>query len=129
MHRLFVAIRPPEPIRDLLVDAMDDGTDFRWQHDEQFRLLMVTLAAILPLKQPSLLADEEFGTKVLELTDGNTGRIFRLIENLAIRAIGRGRETIGPEDLDADDLVLPTVTMKEIAKRQGRRVSGAPRAV
>ncbi len=112
-----------------LADRFDMLELVRWQHDEQFRLLMVTLAAIIPLKQPSPLADEEFGIKVLELTDGNTGRIFRLIENLAIRAIGQGRETIGPEDLDADDLVLPTVTMKEIAKRQGRRVSGAPRAV
>jgi 2'-5' RNA ligase len=35
MHRLFVAIRPPEPIRDLLIDAMDDTSDFRWQDDDQ----------------------------------------------------------------------------------------------
>lgn len=38
MHRLFVAIRPPEPIRDLLVDAMDDSADFRWQSDEQLHI-------------------------------------------------------------------------------------------
>ena len=25
MHRLFVAIRPPEAIRDRLIDAMDDA--------------------------------------------------------------------------------------------------------
>ena len=31
MHRLFVAIRPPEDIRDLLIDAMDDSAEFRWQ--------------------------------------------------------------------------------------------------
>jgi 2'-5' RNA ligase len=40
MHRLFVAIRPPEAIRDLLVDAMDVGTDFRWQNDEQLHLTL-----------------------------------------------------------------------------------------
>ena len=40
MHRLFVAIRPPEPIRDLLVDAMDHGADFRWQDDEQLHLTL-----------------------------------------------------------------------------------------
>ena len=40
MHRLFVAIRPPEPIRDLLLDAMDDGADFRWQDDEQLHLTL-----------------------------------------------------------------------------------------
>ena len=40
MHRLFVAIRPPEDIRDLLVDAMDDSPDFRWQEDEQLHLTL-----------------------------------------------------------------------------------------
>ena len=40
MHRLFVAIRPPEPIRDLLIDAMDDTADFRWQTDEQLHLTL-----------------------------------------------------------------------------------------
>jgi len=40
MHRLFVAIRPPENIRDLLIDAMDDSPDFRWQDDEQLHLTL-----------------------------------------------------------------------------------------
>lgn len=38
MHRLFVAIRPSETIRDLLIDAMDDSADFRWQDDAQLHL-------------------------------------------------------------------------------------------
>ena len=40
MHRLFAAIRPPEAIRDLLIDAMDDSADFRWQCDEQLHLTL-----------------------------------------------------------------------------------------
>jgi 2'-5' RNA ligase len=40
MHRLFVAIRPPEHIRDLLIDAMDDSPDFRWQDEEQLHLTL-----------------------------------------------------------------------------------------
>jgi 2'-5' RNA ligase len=40
MHRLFVAIRPPEEIRDLLIDAMDDSPDFRWQDEEQLHLTL-----------------------------------------------------------------------------------------
>lgn len=40
MHRLFVAIRPPEHIRDLLIDAMEDSPDFRWQNDEQLHLTL-----------------------------------------------------------------------------------------
>jgi len=40
MHRLFVAIRPPEEVRDLLIDAMDDSADFRWQNDDQLHLTL-----------------------------------------------------------------------------------------
>jgi 2'-5' RNA ligase len=53
MHRLFVAIRPPEPIRDLLIDAMNESPDFRWQHDEQLHL---TLRFIGEVDRP--LADD-----------------------------------------------------------------------
>jgi len=40
MHRLFVAMRPPEPVRDLLIDAMDDSPDLRWVGDEQLHLTL-----------------------------------------------------------------------------------------
>ena len=40
MHRLFVAIRPPEHIRDLLIDAMYDSPEFRWQDEEQLHLTL-----------------------------------------------------------------------------------------
>ena len=40
MHRLFVAICPPEAIRDLLIDVMDDGAEFRWQSDDQLHLTL-----------------------------------------------------------------------------------------
>jgi 2'-5' RNA ligase len=50
MHRLFVAVRPPEPIRDLLIDAMDDSADFRWQEDEQLHL---TLRFIGEVERPA----------------------------------------------------------------------------
>jgi 2'-5' RNA ligase len=53
MHRLFVAIRPPEMIRDLLIDAMDDSPDFRWQDEEQ---LHITLRFVGEVERP--LADD-----------------------------------------------------------------------
>lgn len=40
MHRLFIAIRPPETIRDLLIDAMAESPDFRWQDDDQLHLTL-----------------------------------------------------------------------------------------
>lgn len=40
MPRLFVAIRPPEPVRDLLIDAMEGIEGARWQSDQQLHLTL-----------------------------------------------------------------------------------------
>ena len=39
MHRLFVALRPPEDVRDLLLDAME-GADLKWQDEGQLHLTL-----------------------------------------------------------------------------------------
>jgi RNA 2',3'-cyclic 3'-phosphodiesterase len=53
MHRLFVALRPPEDIRDRLIDAMEDSPELRWVGDEQLHL---TLRFIGEVERP--LADD-----------------------------------------------------------------------
>lgn len=40
MHRLFVAIRPPPPIREMLRGAMGGVSGARWQSDEQLHLTL-----------------------------------------------------------------------------------------
>jgi 2'-5' RNA ligase len=40
MHRLFVAIRPPEAVRDLLVDAMDEPSDLSWVAADNLHLTL-----------------------------------------------------------------------------------------
>jgi 2'-5' RNA ligase len=40
MHRLFVAIRPPAPIREQLLDLMEGLAGARWQDDEQLHLTL-----------------------------------------------------------------------------------------
>ena len=40
MHRLFVAIRPPEFIREQLLDLMEGVPDLRWQQDDQLHLTL-----------------------------------------------------------------------------------------
>ena len=40
MHRLFVAIRPPDAVRDLLIDAMDDSPGLRWVPEENLHLTL-----------------------------------------------------------------------------------------
>ena len=53
MHRLFVAIRPPEEIRDLLIDAMADSPELRWVSDDNLHL---TLRFVGEVERP--LADD-----------------------------------------------------------------------
>jgi 2'-5' RNA ligase len=40
MHRLFVAIRPPEPIRARLLDLMGGVAGARWQDEDQLHLTL-----------------------------------------------------------------------------------------
>lgn len=40
MHRLFVAIRPPDAVRDALLAAMGGISGARWQHDDQLHLTL-----------------------------------------------------------------------------------------
>ena len=40
MHRLFVAIRPPEEVRNQLLDLMQGVPGLRWQDDDQLHLTL-----------------------------------------------------------------------------------------
>lgn len=75
MHRLFIAIRPPEPIRDLLIDAMDESPSLRWVGDEQLHL---TLRFVGEVERP--LAND---------ITGSLGQIRFPAFDLRIAGIGR----------------------------------------
>ncbi|GAB5349376.1 RNA 2',3'-cyclic phosphodiesterase [Alteriqipengyuania sp. 357] len=40
MHRLFIALRPPQAIRDPLIDTMEGVEGARWQSEEQLHLTL-----------------------------------------------------------------------------------------
>lgn len=48
MHRLFVAIRPPAPVRDRLIDLMDGVAGARWQDDDQLHLTLRFIGEVVP---------------------------------------------------------------------------------
>ena len=79
---------------------------------------------ILPLRRPSDLATAAVRRKVLDLTDGVTVRIFRLMETVAVEAVRSGSECITIARFDGDNLVLAPVTMtRHMEKRLQRPVS------
>ena len=75
MHRLFVAIRPPEQIRDLLIDAMDDSPDFRWQDEEQLHLTLRFIGEVdRPVAQDIADALSCIQSQAIELRISAAGR-------------------------------------------------------
>jgi 2'-5' RNA ligase len=40
MHRLFIAIRPPAPVRDALIEAMEGVEGVRWQDEDALHLTL-----------------------------------------------------------------------------------------
>jgi 2'-5' RNA ligase len=75
MHRLFVAIRPPEPIRDLLIDAMDDSAHFRWQDDEQLHLTLRFIGEVeRPVAEDLAAALSRIRVDPFQLRIAGTGR-------------------------------------------------------
>ena len=86
-----------------------------WRNDQALRQLMASFAGLLPLRRPSNLDDKEVRQRVVALTNGVTGRIFRLMEAVAIAAIRNRREMIDADSFDDENLLLPLVSMQVIA--------------
>lgn len=75
MHRLFVAIRPPQPILDLLIDAMDDSPEFRWQDEEQLHLTLRFIGEVdRPLAEDVAAALSTVRSPRFDLRIAGTGR-------------------------------------------------------
>lgn len=83
----------------------------RWKNDRHLAELLISLAGVLPLRRPSALHTADVRRRALELTDGVTVRLFRLVESLAIEAIHSGEERITAQSFEASGLVLPLVAM------------------
>jgi 2'-5' RNA ligase len=75
MHRLFVAIRPPQAVLDLLIDTMEDGPELRWVPEENLHL---TLRFIGEVERP----------QANDIADSLSRLRFPAFE-MAIRGVGR----------------------------------------
>ena len=72
----------------------------RWQGDEEFEQLVVTILRHLPLKHASQISARAL-RQVLQWTDGITARIFAMFNDLAVAAIQAGTECIDDPHIDA----------------------------
>ena len=78
MHRLFVALIPPEEVRDLLIDSMDDSPAMRWVGDEQLHLTLRFIGEVeRPLANDIADALGKVRYPPFELRISGTGRFDR----------------------------------------------------
>lgn len=113
----LVCAGTPEARRALLTDnGLADRFESvelpRWTNGLEFRRLLASFAAILPLRNPSDLDQEKIRLAILKLSDGVTVRIVRLLEWLAIDAIQRGTECIEVTSFDALPKRAPLLSME-----------------
>lgn len=113
----IVCAGTPEAHRALLFDQhLADRFDALeltpWRDDETFAFLMRSLASTRPLRQPSDLEARPVRKRLIQLSEGITGRIFRLIEEAAVTAVRTGRERIDEEMFSDGTLVPPLASMQ-----------------
>lgn len=74
MHRLFVAIRPPEAILDLLTDAMDDSPALGWVAQDNLHLTLRFIGEVeLPLANDIVASLARIASAPFHLRLGGTG--------------------------------------------------------
>lgn len=72
----------------------------RWNADEEFEQLVLAVLRNLPLREASVLTARGL-KRILRVTDGVTSKIFRVLSEVAIKAIETGVERISDEAIDA----------------------------
>jgi hypothetical protein len=80
----------------------------RWSYSEEFRELLRTLEALLPLRRPSNLAKPALAQKVLAAAEGILGEVVAILTRAAVRAVTTGTEAITVEMIEACGFLSPS---------------------
>lgn len=83
-----------------------------WRNDNDFKRLLASFQALLPLRKRSELSTVEIRQEILRRTEGITVRIVRLLEHLAIHSIHSGVEAITLESFAVLDSQAPLLSME-----------------
>jgi type II secretory pathway predicted ATPase ExeA len=80
----------------------------KWEWGQEFRMLLASFECVLPLAEPSRLAAELLGKRLLAMSEGTIGALSSLLNRAAAVAIRQGRERIDEKTLHATDWVRPS---------------------
>jgi len=79
-----------------------------WQDDEEFRNLLGTLEAVLPLRRRSDLAKAELARRILCASEGILGEIVAIVTRAAVRAVSTGAERISAKIIEDCGFTSPS---------------------
>ena len=71
----------------------------RWSAEEDFEQLVLAIIRNLPLRHPTVLSARAM-RKILQVTDGITSKVFRMLNDVAIEAIETGAERITDDAIE-----------------------------
>lgn len=79
-----------------------------WRDDEEYRQLLSTLEAVLPLRHPSHLAKSALAEKILAAAEGILGEVVSIVSRAAVRAVMSGSECITTQLIDELGFLSPS---------------------
>ncbi|WP_246515107.1 TniB family NTP-binding protein [Bradyrhizobium diversitatis] len=79
-----------------------------WSDDEEYRRLLSTLEAVLPLRKPSHLADTALAARILSASEGVLGEMIAIIIRAAVRAVDTGAEAISARVIEDTGFIRPS---------------------
>lgn len=85
----------------------------KWTMDEEYLRLLSSFEAILPLKKPSNLTQEDIAMKILSLSGGTIGEISTILKKAAVQAIHNKKECIDLQLLGRTGYIAPANRQKQ----------------
>jgi hypothetical protein len=125
LHLPLVCVGTNEAKQALMTDQqLADRFEARelaaWRDDTAFHQLLASFGSTLPLRRASALREARMRKRILQLTEGVTVRVCRLLEEAAVQAIVTGGERIELETLNEE---VVTASLVSISDRRTRRTA------
>jgi len=93
---------------DQLANRFEPIALLPWRHGEEYRQLLSTLEAVLPLRLPSNLASPALADKILSAAEGILGEIVSIVTRAAVRAVSSAAEQITAKMIDEIGFTSPS---------------------
>lgn len=79
-----------------------------WKDGEEYRRLLSTLEAVLPLRKPSGLASTPIASRILAASEGVLGEVVALVTRAAVSAVATGSDRISPRMIEDARFIAPS---------------------